>query len=56
MALTDIVAPPGNSSILLFERGDTGILVDIQANDENVFHIPEAEGAPSSGNIFIMSE
>jgi hypothetical protein len=56
MALTDIVAPPGNSSTLTFSRGDIGTLEDIQAVDENMFYIPEATGAPSSGNIFIMSE
>lgn len=55
MALTDIVAPPGNTSTLYFNRGDIGTLVDIQAQDENMAFIPEAS-TPSSGNIFIMSE
>ncbi len=55
MALTDIVAPPGNSSTLYFNRGDSGTITDIQATDENMFYIPESEGV-ATGNIFIMSE
>jgi len=55
MALTDIVAPPGNTSVLYFNRGNIGVLEDIQVDDENMLFIPEKEGA-TTGNIFIMSE
>lgn len=54
MALTDIVAPPGNTTTLYFNRGNTGVLEDIQAKDECVFEIPEVVATGS--NIFIMSE
>lgn len=54
MALTDIVAPPGNTATLYFSRGNTGVLQDIQAKDENMFAIPEVVSTGS--NIFIMSE
>jgi hypothetical protein len=56
MALTDIVAPPGNTSVLYFNRGDIGVITDIQTKDENMLHIPEVEGSSGGGNIFIMSE
>jgi hypothetical protein len=56
MALTDIVSPPGNNSTLYFNRGNIGVLIDIQATQENTFELPEVESAPSGGNIFIMSE
>ena len=56
MALTDIVAPPGNTAAIYFNRGDIGVLVDIVAKDENVFAIPEVEQVGGGGNIFIMSE
>ena len=54
MALTDIVAPPGTSSTLSFNRGNVGTLEDIQAKDKNNLEIPQQTGAGE--NIFIMSE
>lgn len=55
MALTDIVAPPGNKSTLYFNRGDTGTVQDIQAKSKNMIYLPEVTGG-GGGNIFIMSE
>lgn len=55
MALTDIVAPPGNRSTLYFNRGDIGTVEDIQSKSKNMMYLPEVVGS-SGGNIFIMSE
>lgn len=55
MALTDIVVPPGDEASIYFNRGNTGTLVDIQADDEVTVVIPEVTNV-SGGNIFIMSE
>lgn len=41
MALTSIQSPPTNKAVFVFNRGNIGTLVDINAKAFNMFKIPE---------------
>ncbi len=56
MALTDIMVPVGQTTTALFNRGNGGVLVDVQARDENMLYLPVIIPGGGGGNIFIMSE
>jgi hypothetical protein len=43
MALTSIQAPPTNKAIFSFNRGNGGVLVDVQGN-KNMLFLPEVTG------------
>lgn len=44
MALTSILPPPTNSAVLYFNRGNGGVLVDVQAMSYNMLYLPEVTG------------
>lgn len=50
--LTDIVTFEGVAMELSFDRGDIGVLVDIQSEDRNEFLLPQTGSGESSEHSF----
>lgn len=44
MALTSILPPSTNPAVFLFNRGNIGVLVDVQAKAYNMLYLPEVTG------------
>lgn len=54
MALTSILAPVGNRAVFLFNRGNTGTLVDITAQSQAMLTLPALGGSctyPSQNDV-----
>ena len=54
MALTSILISSQDRAVLLFNRGNGGVLEDIQADDVNEIELPLITN--EGGDIFIISE
>ncbi len=52
MALTSILPPPTNPAVLYFNRGNVGTLVDVNAQSNNMFYIPEVTGGGETSYVF----